>query len=130
MILNLTQHPATAEQLAAGVVDLPEGQRQALCKALTFDEIPSKDFIASTAEYIVSIAMMNGLGGDGDDDPIPESAMIGGAPYLMGALEAELRLHCIQPLYAFSMRESEEVVQSDGSVQKINVFRHKGFVRA
>ena len=34
----------------------------------------------------------------------------------------------INPVYAFSVRESEEQVQADGSVKKVAVFRHRGFV--
>ncbi len=40
MIINLTQHAATAEQVAVGVVDLPAEQREALIDALTFESIP------------------------------------------------------------------------------------------
>jgi hypothetical protein len=54
--------------------------------------------------------------------------MIGGAPYLMAPLEVALRAHGITPLYAFSVRESVEQTQPDGSVRKIAVFRHGGFV--
>jgi hypothetical protein len=31
-------------------------------------------------------------------------------------------------VYAFSRRESTEAVQEDGSVRKVAVFRHLGFV--
>ena len=40
-IINLTQHEATADQKAEGVVDLPADQRKALAEALTFEELPS-----------------------------------------------------------------------------------------
>ncbi len=36
MILNLTQHAATADQIAAGVVDMPAAQADELRAALTF----------------------------------------------------------------------------------------------
>jgi hypothetical protein len=55
-------------------------------------------------------------------------AMIGGAPYLMAPLESALRAHGITPVYAFSVRESVDQVQPDGSVRKVAVFRHAGFV--
>lgn len=42
MILNITQHPATPEQIAAGVVDLPADKRAALCSLLTFDALAAK----------------------------------------------------------------------------------------
>ena len=54
--------------------------------------------------------------------------MIGGAPFLMGALESALLDYGITPVYAFSKRESVEEVQKDGSVKKINIFRHAGFI--
>lgn len=40
-IWNLTQHKATPDQVAAGVVDLPDADREKLIKALTFDDLPS-----------------------------------------------------------------------------------------
>ena len=39
MILNLTQHPATPEQVAAGVVDLEGKNLERLKELLTFDSI-------------------------------------------------------------------------------------------
>lgn len=124
MILNLTQHPATLEQIAAGVVDLPADQRAAICALLTFDSLPTRTEIEDAAEAIALMA----------DDHLPESgdhqAMIGGAPWLMSSLEAALREQRIKPVYAFSVRESVEQAQADGSVRKVNVFRHAGFVAA
>ena len=54
--------------------------------------------------------------------------MIGGAPFLMGALESELKNRGIQPMYAFSVRDSVEKQNPDGSVTKQNVFKHAGFI--
>lgn len=59
-----------------------------------------------------------------------ESAMIGGAPFLMAPLEGALRTRGVIPLYAFSVRESVEEALPDGSVRKTQVFRHAGFVPA
>lgn len=127
VIVNLTQHLASTEQVQAGVVDLPEDRRAALLKALTFDEIPSIHQIVEAAEQIVDIAFDNGLGEDGGSI-VPKFAMIAGAPWLLSTLENELHMHGITPVYAFSVRTSEETVQPDGSTKKTNVFRHKGFV--
>lgn len=127
MILNLTQHLGTPEQ---GVTDLTGEELVALKQALTFDAIPTAQEIAERAEYIAELACANGLGGDEGDDPIPTRAMIGGAPYLMAPLERALRAVGIEPLYAFSVRESVEQVQADGSVRKDNIFRHTGFIPA
>ena len=41
-----------------------------------------------------------------------------------------LTQHNATDLYAFSVRESVEVHNPDGSVSKNNVFRHLGFIEA
>lgn len=56
------------------------------------------------------------------------AAMVGGAPYFMAPLERLLLAGGIKPLYAFSRRESVEQTQPDGSVRKVAVFRHVGWV--
>jgi len=129
MILNLTQHPATPEQLDAGVVDLQGDQLAELKTLLTFDTLPSRQDIQERAFSIVRLAFANALGADMDDDPIPHRAMIGGAPFLMSALESALLDECIAPMYAFSVRDSVGQTQPDGSVRKVNVFKHVGFVQ-
>ena len=130
MIINLTQHTASAEQIAAGVQDLPAEQRGALVEALTFESLPTADEILAAAEAIAELAVQNGLGDDCLDSPAPKSAMIGGALWLMGPLSAALRSHLMEPVFAFSRRESVEEAQADGSVRKVGVFRHVGFVPA
>jgi len=121
MIINLTQHPATPEQIAAGVVDLQGKALEGLKALLTFDDLPTQDEITLRAVKIAQLAVpMAG--------PLPDGAMIGGAPYLMAPLEYALGLVRVQPMYAFSVRESIEQTQPDGSVRKVNVFRHAGFV--
>lgn len=118
MIINLTQHPATPEQVEQGVKDLPEFLKDQLIAALTFNNLPTADDIKVRAAAICSIAKETGA----------TAAMIGGAPYLMGALEWALLRAKIQPLYAFSKRESVEEKLPDGSVKKTSVFKHAGFV--
>ena len=125
-ILNLTQHAATPEQIAAGVVDLTPAQRAVVSQWLTFETPPSRLDIQTRARLLAQAA-------DDDSSMIGEvgpfeAAMIGGAPYLMGPLEEALRDLCIVPLYAFSKRERVETIGSDGSVTKTSVFRHGGFV--
>jgi len=117
-IINLTQHPATPDQKAQGVVDLPDKLRSELVKQLTFQEIPSVADLKWRATLITLIAKSQKA----------TRAMIGGAPYLMSHLEGALMQAGIKPLYAFSLRESREEQMPDGSVKKINVFVHKGFV--
>ncbi len=129
MILNLTQHPATPEQRAEGVRDLSGAKLAALKGALTFADIPSAEEIRARSEAIAQIACANGLAGDEGDDPQPRAAMVGGAGYLMPALEAELRGYGIEPLHAFTRREVVESMGADGAVTKTAIFRHAGWVR-
>jgi len=46
----------------------------------------------------------------------------------MGPLENALLAKGVKPLYAFSLRVSEDQVQPDGSTKKVGVFRHAGWV--
>jgi len=118
-ILNLTQHPASADQIAAGVVDLTN-DLAALKAALTFGELPNAQEIRNRVRKIADLAVASGI----------RTAMIGGAPWLMGPLAAKLSQRGITPLFAFSVRETEEQAQADGSVRKVAVFRHAGFIPA
>ena len=120
MILNLTQHKATPEQIADGVIDLCDSDRAFIANALTFEECPDYSTIKSRAMYIAGMAASHSSGA--------RSAMIGGAPYLMRELEQGLWLEHIRPLYAFSVRESVEHTNPDGTVEKKTVFRHSGWV--
>lgn len=126
MIVNLTQHAATPDQLAAGVFDLEGAQHAALVEALTFRTLPSREDIQARAEGIADLAL---LAGD-DDVDAPTRAMIGGALWLMGPLAEALRERGIVPLFAYSEREVSEEVQPDGSVRKVVTFRHSGWVAA
>ena len=71
MILNLTQHPGTPDQ---GVTE-PE-EKSAVKALLDFSTLPSRGEIADRAAKLAAIAVEAGA----------ESAMIGGAPYLMGGI--------------------------------------------
>jgi hypothetical protein len=121
-IINLTQHPATKEQLAAGVVDVCN--EEALRGLLTFNECPTHQEVVDRAVQIVKLATESSE----TQGMAFMYAMIGGAPYLMRPLETALLCAGITPVYAFSKRVSEEKVMPDGSVQKVNVFKHIGFV--
>lgn len=128
-ILNLTQHTATPEQVAQGVVDLSPKGRKWLGEWLTFETLPTGVVIWERAEVVADIAA-------GDSMVVIETlgagysyAMIGGAPFLMSSLESALIARSITPLYAFSVRESTEQTQPDGTVRKVNTFRHAGWVQ-
>lgn len=120
MILNLTQHAATAEQIAQGVVDLNphHGELAMLKNLLTFESLPTAEEVYDRADAIADLAQSYFV----------DCAMIGGALYLMGALERALNKRGIKPVYAFSERVSVEQTQADGSVRKVNVFKHVGLV--
>ena len=130
MILNLTQHPATADQVEVGVIDLAGEELAALKECLTFGNLPAAQEILDRAHDIAELACHNGLGPDNVDDPLPQRAMIGGALWLMAPLAAALRGRGIDPVFAFSVRETEEHAQADGSIRKVAVFRPAGFVPA
>lgn len=117
IIYNLTQHQATPEQVAQGVNDLEPEDLAALKELLTIEEIPTSEELEDRATRIARLVPWDA-----------DAAMIGGAPYLMGALERALKAAKVQPVYAFSKRESRDEVQPDGSCRKVAVFRHLGFV--
>ncbi len=145
MIINLTQHRATPEQLDAGVVDLPDSYRTSVIEALTFDEIPDStemEYRANAIAFIVSCYILGRLCPTGSFEDISyqwgnnniedenvkafnHSFMIGGAPFFMSTLEQELS-YLGTVLYAFSKR-----VSMDGANgEKVSQFKHIGFVKA
>ncbi len=117
-VFNLTQHDATPDQLSRGVVDLDPNLAADVRGMLTFNELPSTEELFRRADSIAQIAEEEGA----------KYAMIGGAPYLMAPLEDALLSHGIIPLYAFSLRESRDIPQLDGSTKKVMRFKHLGFV--
>lgn len=127
-ILNLTQHASTPDQQAAGVVDLPAEDRANLQALLTFESLPDHQDMEDRASFLAAMAYDalddNGCGLTG------RQVMIGGAPFFMAHLERALREQVLYPVYAFSRRVTEEQTQPDGSIKKIAVFKHEGFVPA
>ena len=117
-ILNLTQHLPTDEQLSAGVVNYV--RHDYVRELLTINDLPDYDDLRLRAVRLAKIALESDAQG----------AMIGGAPYLMSHLEAELKAVGIVPMYAFSKRVSVDVVGNDGVVRKDSVFKHLGFYSA
>jgi hypothetical protein len=163
MIINLTQHPATPEQIDAGVVDFTGDDRETLTRLLT---VPATTLVGGLArvdiqrrvDTIVSRMVLPELeraahaiaiswwqaGEQGYGPPTAAEAfgrlygfarnsglkaMIGGLPAMMRPLEEALIRVGVMPVYAVSERESAEQAMPDGSVRKVNVFRHMGFVR-
>lgn len=117
-ITNLTQHSATQDQIDQGVVDFDDAQKEELCKLLTFTTLPNKGMIAYKAKALCVLAMEAGN----------KYVMVGGAPYLMAALEVELESVGMVPVYSFSERVSQEAPDGNGGVAKTNVFKHVGWV--
>lgn len=123
MIINLTQHVATPEQIAAGVVEPAAEDKKCIQQLLTFDEIPSVEELERRAYGLATLVT-----GMGASNASHHTVMIGGAPFFMGRLEAALKAQGHTPVHAFSKRESVDQVQPDGSIRKVATFRHLGFV--
>jgi hypothetical protein len=117
---NMTQHEASAAQLKAGVVELAEIYKTTLLEALNFEGVPTSDDVAYSAQLIA------GLMDEHDPDLTGQvQFMMGGAPYLMAALTQYAPVY--RMVFACSNRVSEEKHMPDGSVRKVNVFKHIGF---
>lgn len=118
-ILNATQHNATPDQGSAGVVEPGMEVKAELKRLLTFTSLPTREEVAARAAAITDLVAEEGV----------TAAMIGGAPYLMGALEGALKDRGITPVYAYSERRSVEKTDPiSGEVTKTAVFVHLGFV--
>jgi hypothetical protein len=124
MILNLTQHPATPDQVAAGVVEPSAEQKAEIKELLTFNSLPNRGEIERRASRLAQLARK--ILSERMD--LQGQVMIGGAPFLMTSLEKALIEEGLRPLYAFSKREVVEEVQG-GKVVKKSVFKHAGFVK-
>jgi len=141
MIINLTQHIGTAAQAVVEPRNKAEVQR-----LLTFSEAPTGTEINDRAKALAALAasetgachycgMTNCEYGRGAEpvcgcygEPEYAAAMVGGAPYLMGPLDLALRAVGVRPVYSFSVRRSVDEPQPDGSVKKVAVFEHGGWV--
>ena len=97
-ILNLTQHPASPAQIAAGVVDLTGVELSDLKVALNFAAPPTALQIECSMETVTYLCGRHKAA----------AAMVGGAPWLMAFLERALRRAGVRPLYAFSQRPSPD----------------------
>jgi hypothetical protein len=118
VIINLTQHDATPDQIAAGVIE-PDPETKATVRGLlTFGVLPEPRHVLDRAMQIAAIAQTADV----------DAALIGGAGFIMGPLAQTLRNVGMIPLHAFSIRESTEERQPDGSARKIATFRFIGFV--
>lgn len=120
-IINLTQHAATQEQFDAGVIEVYSEFKDRLLEALNFSTIPTVQEVRVSAAELANI--MKAYDGDLTGEV---KFMVGGAPYLMAELVGWAPIYNM--VFAYSERVSEEQHMADGSVRKVNVFKHKGFV--
>lgn len=120
-IWNATQHAATADQKSQGVVDLPEEARVGLAKVLTFEELPTAEQLRIRSVMVIGCILAAGA-------KAGDRVMLGGAPFFMEELSHAARELDLVPVFAFSKRESVEKQMPDGTVQKVAIFRHLGFV--
>ena len=116
-IFNVTQHTASKEQLNAGVVELNEICQGEVRSYLTFTSIPAKSVLQENARRLVASLLAY--------HPEAKTALIGGAPFFMSALEQALKAKGVEAVYAFTQRTVEE---KDGV--KKSVFKHEGFIPA
>lgn len=119
-IFNLTQHAATPDQIAAGVLEPEPDLKKVIQALLTIDELPTREDLVVRAIKLRQIAYATSC----------PWVMIGGAPFLMGPLERELKDAGLMPVYSFSKREVVEQTDAAGVVKKVAVFKHTGWVQA
>lgn len=119
MILNLTQHVATAEQLEAKVFE--PRNKKLISELLTFNSIPSHASIHSRVKLL-----LKEVGWEKEVTDFNQ-VLIGGAPFLMSLLEYELFQNNFLPLYSFTNRVVKETILN-GVVEKTSSFKHIGFV--
>lgn len=139
LLINLTQHEMTEDQYKYNDENLVEikfkpyngiskGTADYVKHLLNFTSLPTRDEINKRAVALADYA--SGLLDQTKNNGDKLFALVGGAPYLMGALETALKERGIQPLYAFSQRESIETRNADGTVVKTAIFKHKGYIEA
>lgn len=121
-ILNMTQHEATRDQIAAGVVQPVRADHERVKEIITFEELPELSQLKWRARRFAELAraLLQKYG--------CEAVMIGGTPYFAAEQERALWESGIRFCYAFSQRDSIDETQPDGSVVKRTVFKHAGFI--
>ena len=121
MILNLTQHNATADQINAGINDIPVDFQNTLKGLLTF---PTQ-YTRADLEY--RSLQIHELVRDfcGTSKEVLEGVMIGGMPSFMPVLESVLISKGIKVGYACTERKSVDK-EVDNKIIKTAVFVHAG----
>jgi hypothetical protein len=125
-ILNLTQHNATADQLASGIIDLPADFQTALKSLLTFPTTYTRADLEYRALQIHELIRdMCGEHFGAPPKHALDGVMIGGMPSFMPVLEATLVSKGIRVGYACTERQSIDK-EIDGKVVKTAIFVHAG----
>lgn len=112
--LNLTRHPATSEQIEAGVYDPTDQARETIITLLTIEELPTVRELRRRATELAAIAVRSGA----------NRAMIGGMGALMWYLRAALWDAGVEACEAFTRRN----VVDHGDGTKTVQFLHVGFI--
>ena len=121
MILNLTQHNATADQINAGINDIPVDFQNTLKGLLTFPTQYTRDDLEYRSLQIHELVR------DfcGTSKEVLEGVMIGGMPSFMPVLESVLISKGIKVGYACTERKSVDK-EVDDKIIKTAVFVHAG----
>lgn len=118
LIHNMTQHQATPAQQRDGVTDFSPACREELRRRLTFEGKPDADDIRCRAAELADWAAAMGV----------EAAMLGGAPFFMPELTAQLKSRGIRTFFAYSPRRSTDRLNEKGEVEKCAVFAYEGLL--
>lgn len=118
-LLNLTQHVATAEQLADGVIEPDELTKKTIRGLLTIHGQPDPVEISMKAQGLTNLVANGGYDG----------AMVGGKLHLMVNLLHLMNLKGLVCFEADSERVSKDIDNGDGTVTKTTTFQHIGLSR-
>ena len=126
MILNLTQHNATKDQIYAGIIDMPVEFQVALKGLLTFPTTYTRKDLEQRALQIHELIRdMCGEHFGAPPNHALDGVMIGGMPSFMSVLESVLISKGIRVGYACTERQSIDK-EIDGKVVKTAIFVHAG----
>ena len=118
IIYNLTQHALTEEQRKDGILELPAALSERVKGLLNFEAMPWQDEVQARAEQLAVLAL----------EVCADGVMLGGAPFLMSALVAQMKQRGIRTFFAFSQRRSREVQIAGNTVEKRSIFCYEGLI--
>ena len=143
IVFNATQHLATPDQQQVGVVNLEGELLEQLKSTLTFEATYTKEDLVKAAGKVECILWrawniycfklsknihpQDEIGLENCWYHTPKKCMIGGMPSFMPILEKVLKEAGWEIGYACSERVSVDQHMPDGSVRKVNSFKHVGF---